>query len=96
MRALVVLLVILGVIGAAGYFTRPGQGWHRGVASKLMEEGKVPRPDTATGKYAFSDFLVVTRSTMTSGDAKLLECWGVFTRFYCTGAPQADAPTNPA
>lgn len=87
MRAILVLIVILGLVAAGGYFTRPAQGLHRGVASVLMAEGMAARPDAATGKYAFDDFLVATRSTMTSGDREVLQCWGAFTRFLCTGAP---------
>lgn len=88
MRAILVLIVILGLVAAGGYFTRPAQGLHRGVASVLMAEGMAARPDAATGKYAFDDFFVATRSTMTSGDREVLQCWGAFTRFLCTGAPQ--------
>ncbi|MEQ1784187.1 MAG: hypothetical protein ABMA14_22750 [Hyphomonadaceae bacterium] len=87
MRVILVLIVILGLVAAGGYFTRPAQGLHRGVASVLMAQGKTARPDAATGKYAFDDFFVATRSTMTSGDREVLQCWGAFTRFLCTGAP---------
>lgn len=89
MRGFLVLVVIVGLVAAGGYFTRPAQGLHRGVASVLMADGIAARPDAATGKYAFEDFYVATRSTMTSGDRELLQCWGAFTRFLCTGpAPQ--------
>jgi len=89
MRGFLVLVVVLGLVAAGGYFTRPAQGLHRGVASVLMADGIAARPDAATGKYAFEDFYVATRSTMTSGDRELLQCWGAFTRFLCTGpAPQ--------
>ena len=103
MRGFLVLVVILGLIAAGAYVTRPNQGFHRGLASKLMEEGTVARPDVASGRYAFDDFIVATRSTMTTGDTgagsvttgnrQLLQCWGVFTRFICTGpTPQVSAP----
>jgi hypothetical protein len=85
MRGFLVLVVILGLVAAGGYFTRPAQGLHRGVASVLMADGIAAPPDAATGKYAFEDFYVATRSTMTSGDRELLQCWGAFTRFLCTG-----------
>lgn len=87
MRAILVLIVILALVAAGAYVTRPAQGLHRGLASVLMAQGKTARPDAATGKYAFDDFYVATRSTMTSGDRQLLQCWGAFTRFFCTGAP---------
>lgn len=91
MRGFLVFVVILGLVAAGAYATRPNQGYHRGLASALMAEGKVARPDTATGKYAFDDFVVATRSTMTTGDRELLQCWGAFTRFLCTGpAPQIE------
>lgn len=89
MRSFLVLIVIFGLAAAGGYVTRPAQGLHRGVASVLMADGMAARPDAGAGKYAFDDFYVVTRSTMTSGDHEVLQCWGAFTRFLCTGpAPQ--------
>lgn len=95
MRVFIVLVVILGLIGAGAYVTRPTHGLHRGVASELMLEGKVARPDAATGKWAFDDFYVVTRSTMTSDGRDVLQCWGAFTRFLCTGsAPQVVLPVT--
>ncbi len=84
MRAFLVLLVLVGLAAAAGYFTRPSQGVHRGVATALMTQGRVARPD-ATGRYAFDDFYVVTRSTIQADGRDVLQCWGVFTRFLCTG-----------
>lgn len=102
MRGFLVLLVILGLVAAGAYVTRPNQGFHRGLASKLMEQGTVARPDAASGRYAFDDFIVATRSTMTTADAatgerQLLQCWGAFTRFLCTGpAPQVSAPAPAA
>ena len=97
MRGFLVLIVILGLVATGGYFTRPVQGLHRGVASVLMSDGMAQRPDSGAGKYAFDDFFVATRSTITSGDRQLLQCWGAFTRFLCTGpGPQASAPQAPA
>jgi len=90
MRVTVFLIFLLVIAAVAAYMTRPGQGLHRGVAVALMEDGAVAAPDT-DGRYAFEDFYVVTRSTMTSGDGKLLECWGVYTRFLCLGPA---APSN--
>jgi len=92
MRGFLVLLVLVGLAGAGAWYTRPGHGLHRGVASSLMAEGRVARPEQASGAWAFDDFLVATRSTMTSNDRELLECWGLFTRFLCAApAPQVDA-----
>lgn len=91
MRGFLVLLVLLGLAGAGAWYTRPSHGLHRGVATVLMAEGRVARPDQVAGAWAFDDFIVATRSTMTSNDRELLECWGFFTRFLCTGAsPQTD------
>ena len=82
MRGFLFLVVLLGAIGAGGYFTKPTEGLHRGVASVLMQQGKVVRPDAATGGYAFSDFYVATLSRMSSG---------AFTRFLCVGPAEAAA-----
>jgi hypothetical protein len=95
MRGFVVFVFLLAIAAGAAYMTRPGQGLHRGVAVALMDEGKVAAPDAATGKYAFEDFYVVTRSTMTSGEGRLLECWGVYSRFLCMG-PAAASQNEPA
>lgn len=92
MRGFLVLLVLAGLVGAGAWYTRPSHGVHRGVASSLMAEGRVARPEQAPGAWAFDDFFLVTHSTMTSDDREVLECWGFFTRFLCTGAPpRADA-----
>lgn len=91
MRGFLLLLII--VIGAAAWYTRPTHALHRGVASVLMAEGRVARPEALPGNWTFDDFLVTTRSTMRSNDREVMECWGFFTRFLCTGAPpQVDTP----
>ena len=90
MRVVIVVVFLFAVAAVAAYTTRPGQGLHRGVAVALMDAGKVARPDAATGRYAFDDFYIVTRSTMTTGEGRLLECWGIYSRFLCTG-PAATA-----
>jgi hypothetical protein len=79
-------LIVLVLAGLGAWYTRPSHGLHRGVASALMAEGRVARPDQAPGAWAFDDYLVATRSSMESNDRELLECWGFFTRFLCTGA----------
>ena len=94
MRVVIVVVFLFAVAAVAAYMTRPGQGLHRGVAVALMDSGKVARPDAATGRYAFDDFYLVTRSTMTTGEGKLLECWGVYSRFLCTGHAAAAAPVT--
>jgi len=85
MRTIIVLLFLLLIAAAGAYVTRPGEGMHRGVASELMKQGKVERPDETTGRYAFEDFYVVTLSRMSTDDRDVLQCWGVFTRFLCIG-----------
>ena len=87
MRGFLVLLVMLGLLGAGAWYTRPGHGLHRGVASVLMADGRLARPQHAPGAWAFDDFVVATRSAMRSGERELMQCWGFFTRFLCTGAP---------
>ena len=47
MRGFLFLVLLLGALGAGGYFTKPTEGLHRGVASVLMQQGKVARPDAA-------------------------------------------------
>jgi len=99
MRTVVVLLFLLLVAGAGAYMTRPGEGLHRGVASTLMSQGKVERPDQATGHYAFDDFYVATLSRMSTGDRDVLQCWGMFKRFLCVGpagGPQPPVVAPPA
>lgn len=99
MRFIAVLVFLLLVAGAGAYITRPSQGFHRGVATELMKQGKAQRPDAAAGHYEFDDFYVVTFSAMSSGDRQLLQCWGAFSRFLCVGpagAPQAPVVAAPA
>ena len=83
--------LLLLIIGAAAWYTRPTHALHRGVASVLMAEGRVTRPEALPGNWAFEDFVVTTRSTMYANDREVMECWGFFARFLCTGAaPQVD------
>lgn len=89
---IVVLLFLLLVAAAGAYVTRPGEGMHRGIATALMVQGKVERPDQATGRYAFEDMYVVTLSRMSAGDRDVLQCWGAFTRFLCVGPAGGPAP----
>jgi hypothetical protein len=96
MRVAIVVVFLLAAAGVAAYMTRPAQGWHRGVAVALMEEGKVKAPDTTSGKYLFEDFYVVTLSTMTSGEGTLLQCWGVYSRFLCMGPAAPTQATDAA
>ena len=91
MRGFLFLVFLLAAAGAGGYYTKPGEGLHRGVASVLMQQGKVARPDPATGRYAFDDFYVATLSRMSSGGNDVLQCWGAFTRFLCVGPAEAGA-----
>jgi len=92
MRTFVVLVFLLALAGAGAYMTRPMEGLHRGVATKLMKQGKVERPDKATGRYEFDDFYVVTLSRMSTGERDVLQCWGVFTRFLCVGPAGGPQP----
>jgi hypothetical protein len=84
-------LVLLVAIGAGGYVTKPSEGLHRGVATVLMQQDKVARPDPATGRYEFDDFYVATLSRMSSGGNDVLQCWGAFTRFLCVGPAGANS-----
>ena len=94
MRFIAVLVFLLLVAGAGAYVTRPGEGWHRGVASELMKQGKAERPDATAGHYEFDDYFLVTFSAMSSGERQLLQCWGAFSRFLCVGP--AGGPKTPA
>lgn len=97
---IVMFLFLLLIAGAGAYITRPVEGLHRGVASELMKQGKVERPDQAMGRYEFDDFYVLTLSRMSSGDRDVLQCWGLFTRFLCVGPAGGRQPpviaTQPA
>ena len=92
MRTFFVLVFLLAIASAGAYMTRSTQGLHRGVASELMKQGKVERPDQATGRYEFDDFYVVTLSRMSAGDRDVLQCWGFFTRFLCVGPAGGPKP----
>lgn len=88
-------LLLVAMVGA--YITRPDEGWHRGVASALISQGKVIKPDSNSMEFAFQDFYVGTVSVMSSGDRSLLTCWGAFTRFLCLGpAGEQTPPAQPS
>lgn len=91
MRSLLVL-VLLVALGIGGFLSRPGIEAHRDHAkaelAKTDDEGDVigdligavfsNRTDT------FEDFMVATRLTTREGDKVALECWGVFSQFFCS------------
>ena len=87
MRACLVLLAPARRVGAGGWYTRPGHGRHCGLAGSLMAEGRLARPEQAPAAWAFDNFRVARRSTVTPNERGLRECRGFFTRFRCTGAP---------
>jgi hypothetical protein len=95
MRFFLLLIVILA---AAGFFTRPDAAAHLKTANALFAMGKADTRgsaiDARTSKL--DDFYVVTRSTIAVGDKPLLECWGAFTRFLCVQPGAAAAPAKPS
>ena len=91
MRSLLVL-VLLAALAIGGFLSKPGIEAHRAHAatelSKQAGEGDVigdligavfsNRTDT------FEDLVVATKLTTREGGKPVLECWGVFSQFFCS------------
>lgn len=83
MKALLLLLLV--VLGGAGFFTRPTVERHQAVVEKLAARGSAaPVAPDAARELLVDDYYVLTHSRLMAGGAPVLECWGAFTRFFCT------------
>ena len=91
MRSLLVL-VLLVALGIGGFLSKPGIEAHRKHASE--ELAKTDAKGDAIGDLigavfsnrtdTFEDLVVATKMTTREGDKILLECWGVFSQFFCS------------
>jgi hypothetical protein len=91
MRTLLVL-VLLVALGVGGFLSKPGIEAHRKHAE--AELAKQSGGDDAIGDLigavfsnrsdSFEDMVVATRLTTREGDTTVLECWGVFSQFFCS------------
>lgn len=79
MRAFLLVLVVLA---AGAFFTRPNVEAHRRVAATLFMKGMAKGSDQQRTDD-FQDMFVVSKYTTQAGGKPLLECWGGFTRFLC-------------
>jgi hypothetical protein len=97
MRSLLVL-VLLVALGVGGFLSKPGIEAHRAHAAEELAktDGKTDAIGDLIGSVfsnrsdSFEDLVVATKLTTKEGDKTLLECWGVFSQFFCS-RPQPDA-----
>ncbi len=90
MRSLLVL-VLLVALGIGGFLSKPGIEAHREHAAKeLAKDGEGDAIGDLIGAVfsnrtdTFEDLVVATKLTTREGDKAVLECWGVFSQFFCS------------
>jgi hypothetical protein len=91
MRSLLVL-VLLVALGIGGFLSKPGIEAQRAHTAK--ELAKANGEGDAIGDLigsvfsnrtdTFEDLVVATKLTTREGDKAVLECWGVFSQFFCS------------
>ena len=98
MRSLLVLILIAALAGGA-FLSKPNIEAHRKHAETVLKEkSKAQGGGDAIGDLigamfenrtdSFEDMIVATKLTTLSGDKVVLECWGVFSQFFCS-SPEA-------
>jgi hypothetical protein len=91
MRSLMVL-VLLVALGIGGFLSKPGIEAHRKHAEVELAnaDGKGDAIGDLIGAVfsnrtdSFEDLVVATKLTTSEGDKAVLECWGVFSQFFCS------------
>lgn len=91
MRSLLVL-VLLVALGIGGFLSKPGIEAHRAHAQKELSKqaaegdaiGDLIGAVFSNRSDSFEDLVVATKLTTNEGDKPVLECWGVFSQFFCS------------
>lgn len=94
MRSLLVLILLAALAGGA-FLSRPDLAAHRRHAEQVFEEQRKQGKGDAIGDLIgamlgggksdrFEDLMVATKYTVEEGDKASLECWGVFSQFFCS------------
>ena len=78
-----VFLALVVALAAGAFFTRPNIDAQLKVAAALFAQSKAaagvePRTDK------LEDFYLASKYTSLANGRPTLECWGAFTRFFCT------------
>lgn len=94
MKSLLILL-LGGLLAFAGYLTKPDEKAHEANAEKQLSStrggfdigeliaDKVFGANAKDGRK-FEDLFVATKYTVKADDTVILECWGVFSNFWCS------------
>lgn len=96
MRSLLVLILLAALAGGA-FLSKPTLEAHRKHADEVFAAERKEQGgegdiggfiggvlEEATRSDDFEDLVVATKYTTKSGDKTLLECWGVFSQFFCS------------
>lgn len=97
MRSLLVL-VLLVALGVGGFLSKPGIEAHRrhAEAELAKTDGKGDAIGDLIGAVfsnrtdTFEDLVVATKLTTRDNDKVVLECWGMFSQFFCS-KPSSEA-----
>lgn len=99
MRVFLLLMIIVAM--GAGFLTRPTAARHQEVVEALTTKGLAPAaPAGMARELLVDDFYVFTHSRVmaraNAGETKLLECWGLYTRFLCARPSAAETASAPS
>jgi hypothetical protein len=94
MRSLLVLVLLAALAGGA-FLSRPNADAQRRNAEQVLEDQRKQGKGDAIGDLIgavlgggksdqFEDLMVATKYTVKEGDKTRLECWGVFSQFFCS------------
>lgn len=82
-------LVLVAAVGAAAYFTRPGETAMQEGANAVLKdpqnisEGLQGLGATLVGDRVFQDYYVATTYAAVLDGKPVVECWGAFTKVNC-------------
>lgn len=89
------LLLLLVLAGAAGYFTKPAEPAMREAAEAVLNDpatlGELVQGVGAQlgGDRRYDNYYVAAKYTVAMNEAAVVECWGAFTQVQCKRVSEA-------
>jgi len=94
---LLLIIILLGALGAGGFMTKPNMETLRTHAEQVLADKQ--KSDDKIGDLIgnvlgginhsdqFEDMVVASKFTRRSSGNVLIECWGAYSQFFCTTPP---------